>query len=108
MGKKDNNFPYSCGNSENNKDCKSVEKRFDFCELCNAVWKERIIIKCNSENPHAPDMYKEAIEQFKDEHWKRWNEDPYSIGLKLISTHYIYYNFGDDNYWEYKFRVIKQ
>ena len=39
--------PYTCNNQieQGHKDCVSVEKQFDTCEVCNKIWEEKIIIE---------------------------------------------------------------
>lgn len=102
-------LPYTCNNEieQGHKDCVSVEKRFGTCEVCNRIWKEKIVIETNDENPHLPNYYKQAVQIFIDKHWVRFRAGVYKFKVKLLKQEYIYYDFGERNHWELTFKVNK-
>lgn len=102
---------YPCNNKTKygRNDCEPVKKQFDICSVCKAMWKKSITIKSEDTNPHLPDMYQKAVEIFLDRYHERLSYDVglYTFKMKLVKQEYIYYDFGERNYWEFKFKAKK-
>lgn len=98
--------PYPCSNGA--AGCKWVKERFDVCSVCKSIWDKTIGITIHDENPHMPSVYKDVVQKFREEYWERFSEDLHSFGVELISKEYISYSFNTDNFWEFKFKVVKK
>jgi len=95
-----------CTNHLFNDDCVKVKDKYDECVVCKKIWDEEIYINYCGENPHIPDMYKKAMEQFSSTYWDRKEEEMVSVKIKLIDTDYIY-AYRNEPEWVYKFKVEK-
>ena len=106
MSLQKNKFTHECNNHEYNNDCVKVKDKYTNCMVCEKLLNKKIYVRYCGGNPHIPDMYKSALDQFSDINWKRNRTEIRTVKIKLINTSYEY-SYKNEPEWIFKFKVIR-
>ena len=93
-----------CNNASDNDDCKFVKDKYKTCSVCKAVWKKVIVITHDGDNPHVPQMYKDALTDIHGRTWDRFQHVYANIKLELIDS-YVVVDYENDFTWTFKFKA---